>query len=156
MDFLRKFLLLFHHLIYHRYYNLILFNQIYFQHFVGFGDFVAGHFDSPWMWFYKIAVVLWIIFGLAYLSMILNFISQGLRSNRLSHVVHSIRLTGPHSIHGFKHGLRSVCLDKPCIKTSYNRSFSRNKTKIASGVKILIIILTTTEVFFLLLTHHRP
>lgn len=58
---------------------------------IGFGDYVAGNFQADWIWFYKIILVLWIIFGLAYLSMILNFISLGLRSSRISNVMHSIR-----------------------------------------------------------------
>lgn len=63
---------------------------------IGFGDYVAGSFEKDYIWVYKLIVVLWIIFGLAYLSMILNFISQGLRSRHLSNVVHSIRrFSGP-------------------------------------------------------------
>lgn len=52
---------------------------------------MQGQFDGDFVWLYKIVVVLWIIFGLAYLSMILNFISQGLRSHKMQHIVHSIR-----------------------------------------------------------------
>ena len=63
---------------------------------IGFGDYVAGSFEKHYIWIYKLIVVLWIIFGLAYLSMILNFISQGLRSQRLTDVVQSIRrISGP-------------------------------------------------------------
>ncbi|KAI1295582.1 Potassium channel subfamily K member 10 [Halotydeus destructor] len=74
---------------------------------IGFGDFVAGQFDGEYVWLYKIVVVLWIIFGLAYLSMILNFISQGLRSHKLTHVVHNLpqsirRISGPNG-HSIKH-----------------------------------------------------
>lgn len=58
---------------------------------IGFGDYVAGSFEKNYIWIYKLVVVLWIVFGLAYLSMILNFISQGLRSQRLTDVVQSIR-----------------------------------------------------------------
>ncbi|XP_015790587.1 potassium channel subfamily K member 16 isoform X2 [Tetranychus urticae] len=58
---------------------------------IGFGDLVPGQFYQKWVWIYKIAAVCWIIFGLAYLSMILNFISKGFRSQHLSNVVHSIR-----------------------------------------------------------------
>lgn len=63
---------------------------------IGFGDYVAGKNEGPYQWLYKLIVVLWIVFGLAYLSMILNFISQGLRSHHLTNVVHSIRrISGP-------------------------------------------------------------
>ncbi|XP_074592998.1 potassium channel, subfamily K, member 16-like [Brevipalpus obovatus] len=58
---------------------------------IGFGDLVIGQFDRDWVWMYKIAAVLWIIFGLAYLSMILNLISQAIRSRQVTNVVHSIR-----------------------------------------------------------------
>ncbi|XP_054154281.1 potassium channel subfamily K member 2-like [Oppia nitens] len=58
---------------------------------IGFGDYVAGSFEREYIWIYKLAVVLWIIFGLAYLSMILNFIGQGLQSRHLTNVVLSIR-----------------------------------------------------------------
>lgn len=73
---------------------------------IGFGDYVAGQQVGPWLWAYKVALVLWIIFGLSYLSMILNFISQGLRSHRLHHgVMSSIRRISPHSHHhGHHHG----------------------------------------------------
>ncbi|GIX85230.1 potassium channel subfamily K member 10 [Caerostris extrusa] len=42
---------------------------------IGFGDFVAGNFEGDYVGFYKTFVVLWIIFGLGYLAMILNYIS---------------------------------------------------------------------------------
>lgn len=58
---------------------------------IGFGDFVAGSFDKDYIWIYKILVVFWIIFGLAYLSMVLNFITHSLRSRHISNVVHSLR-----------------------------------------------------------------
>lgn len=67
---------------------------------IGFGDYVAGGFETSWLWLYKIIVILWIIFGLAYLSMILNFISQGLRSQQISNVMSSIRrMSGPPFMH---------------------------------------------------------
>ena len=58
---------------------------------IGFGDFVAGNFEKDYIWGYKILVVFWIIFGLAYLSMVLNFIMQSLRSRHISNVMHSLR-----------------------------------------------------------------
>ncbi|KAH9394223.1 hypothetical protein TYRP_004272, partial [Tyrophagus putrescentiae] len=58
---------------------------------IGFGDFVAGSFEKDYIWVYKILVVFWIIFGLAYLSMVLNFITQSLRSRHISNVMHSLR-----------------------------------------------------------------
>ncbi|CAG2104467.1 unnamed protein product, partial [Medioppia subpectinata] len=71
---------------------------------IGFGDYVAGSFEKHYIWVYKLIVVLWIIFGLAYLSMILNFISQGLRSRHLTNVVLSIRrMSGPPLSHRFSH-----------------------------------------------------
>ncbi|CAG2171746.1 unnamed protein product [Oppiella nova] len=71
---------------------------------IGFGDYVAGSFEKHYIWVYKLIVVLWIIFGLAYLSMILNFISQGLRSRHLTNVVLSIRrMSGPPFAHRFNH-----------------------------------------------------
>lgn len=58
---------------------------------IGFGDFVAGSFEEDYIWIYKIIVIGWIIFGLAYLSMVLNFITQSLRSRHISNVMHSLR-----------------------------------------------------------------
>lgn len=58
---------------------------------IGFGDFVAGAFETKYKWFYMVIVVFWIVFGLAYLSMVLNFITQSLRSSHISSVVHSLR-----------------------------------------------------------------
>ena len=77
---------------------------------IGFGDFVAGSFEKHYIWIYKILVVFWIIFGLAYLSMVLNFITQSLRSRHISNVMHSLRhrissnqsLARRHPVHGFK------------------------------------------------------
>jgi len=58
---------------------------------IGFGDFVAGSFEKDYIWMYKIVVVFWIIFGLAYLAMVLNFITQSLRSRHISNVMHSLK-----------------------------------------------------------------
>ncbi|RWS12312.1 open rectifier potassium channel protein 1-like protein [Dinothrombium tinctorium] len=66
---------------------------------IGFGDYVAGQFDKDWARYYRIVVVLWIIFGLAYLSMILNFISQGFRSHHLSNVMNSLRRMSAPPLH---------------------------------------------------------
>ncbi|OTF81205.1 Acid-sensitive two pore domain K+ channel dTASK-6-like protein, partial [Euroglyphus maynei] len=59
---------------------------------IGFGDYVAGSFEKNYIWIYKIIIVFWIIFGLAYLSMILNFITNALRSRRISNVMNSLRV----------------------------------------------------------------
>lgn len=59
---------------------------------IGFGDFVAGKFEKNFVTIYKIVIVFWIIFGLAYLSMVLNFITNALRSRHISNVVQSLRL----------------------------------------------------------------
>lgn len=59
---------------------------------IGFGDFVAGKFEKNFVTVYKIVIVFWIIFGLAYLSMVLNFITNALRSRHISNVVQSLRL----------------------------------------------------------------
>ncbi|RWS29091.1 open rectifier potassium channel protein 1-like protein, partial [Leptotrombidium deliense] len=67
---------------------------------IGFGDYVAGQQSGSWIRVYKVLVVLWIIFGLAYLSMILNFISQGFRSHHLSNVVHSLKRMSAPPLHG--------------------------------------------------------
>lgn len=63
---------------------------------IGFGDYVAGNFDGDYIWIYKTGVVLWIIFGLGYLAMILNYISRAMRckqirrmENRLSTSFHN-------------------------------------------------------------------
>lgn len=92
---------------------------------IGFGDYVAGSFEKDFIWIYKLIVVLWIIFGLAYLSMILNFISQGLRSQRLSNVVLSIkRISGPPLSHRLQH---------------FNRTIRRNKFNRQQSVPIALL-----------------
>lgn len=50
---------------------------------IGFGDYVAGNFDGDYIWIYKTGVVLWIIFGLGYLAMILNYISRAMRCKQI-------------------------------------------------------------------------
>ncbi|KAI2805324.1 hypothetical protein BLOT_004320 [Blomia tropicalis] len=72
---------------------------------IGFGDFVAGSFEKDYIWMYKIVVVFWIIFGLAYLSMVLNFIMQSLRSRHISNVMHSIRhrMSTPNLVNRTRH-----------------------------------------------------
>jgi len=48
---------------------------------VGFGDFIAGvTYVGDWTWLYRLFVVVWMFFGLAYLVMVINIITQGLRS----------------------------------------------------------------------------
>ncbi|CAL1300981.1 unnamed protein product [Larinioides sclopetarius] len=53
---------------------------------IGFGDFVAGNFEGEYVGFYKTFVVLWIIFGLGYLAMILNYISRMMRCKQIRRV----------------------------------------------------------------------
>ncbi|GFU06166.1 open rectifier potassium channel protein 1 [Nephila pilipes] len=53
---------------------------------IGFGDFVAGNFEGEYVGFYKTFVVLWIIFGLGYLAMILNYISRMMRCKQIRKV----------------------------------------------------------------------
>lgn len=66
---------------------------------IGFGDKVAGQFNDTthwcgnYVWLYRIIISLWIIFGLAYLSMTLSYIGQGLRSHNVTHLVKKIRLS---------------------------------------------------------------
>ncbi|XP_054162687.1 potassium channel subfamily K member 10-like [Oppia nitens] len=57
---------------------------------IGFGDYVAGNYDGQtWIVIYKLLVVLWIIFGLSYLSMTLNFIGRGYKKVEHSEMIHS-------------------------------------------------------------------
>lgn len=44
---------------------------------------MVGNFEGDYIWIYKAAVVLWIIFGLGYLAMILNYISRAMRSKKV-------------------------------------------------------------------------
>ncbi|KAK8777113.1 hypothetical protein V5799_029541 [Amblyomma americanum] len=46
----------------------------------------AGNFDGDYIWIYKTGVVLWIIFGLGYLAMILNYISRAMRCKQIRRV----------------------------------------------------------------------
>ncbi|XP_022707888.1 potassium channel subfamily K member 2-like [Varroa jacobsoni] len=57
---------------------------------IGFGDYVAGNFEGDYIWIYKAAVVLWIIFGLGYLAMILNYISRAMRSKKVRRIEHRL------------------------------------------------------------------
>ncbi|XP_003745476.1 potassium channel subfamily K member 2-like [Galendromus occidentalis] len=57
---------------------------------IGFGDYVAGNFEGDYIWIYKAAVVLWIIFGLGYLAMILNYISRAMRSKKVRRMEHRL------------------------------------------------------------------
>ncbi|XP_043236551.1 open rectifier potassium channel protein 1-like [Amphibalanus amphitrite] len=55
---------------------------------IGFGDLVPGKaggsdYESAWLWLYKIGLVVWIVFGLGYLLMILEFISRALYSKKI-------------------------------------------------------------------------
>ncbi|XP_015904277.1 potassium channel, subfamily K, member 16-like [Parasteatoda tepidariorum] len=53
---------------------------------IGFGDFVAGNFEGNYVGVYKTFVVLWIIFGLGYLAMLLNYISRMMRCKQIRKV----------------------------------------------------------------------
>ncbi|KAH9375466.1 hypothetical protein HPB48_008505 [Haemaphysalis longicornis] len=44
------------------------------------------NFDGDYIWIYKTGVVLWIIFGLGYLAMILNYISRAMRCKQIRRV----------------------------------------------------------------------
>ena len=48
---------------------------------IGFGDLVAGTSDiDKWTWIYRLAILVWIFFGLGYLVMVINIITKGFRS----------------------------------------------------------------------------
>ncbi|GAB6027358.1 Potassium channel sub K member 10 [Chamberlinius hualienensis] len=51
---------------------------------IGFGDFVAAE-GGPtrFSWIYEMFVMIWICFGLGYVSMILNFIAKGMKSKKI-------------------------------------------------------------------------
>lgn len=50
-----------------------------------------GNYDGQaWVILYKLMVVLWIIFGLSYLSMVLNFIGRGYQKVEHSEMMHSV------------------------------------------------------------------
>ncbi|CAG2165282.1 unnamed protein product [Oppiella nova] len=71
---------------------------------IGFGDYVAGNYDGQtWIVIYKLMVVLWIIFGLSYLSMILNFIGRGYKKVEHSEVMHSMHSSIAHISEPFLH-----------------------------------------------------
>ncbi|XP_018900006.2 uncharacterized protein Ork1 isoform X1 [Bemisia tabaci] len=59
---------------------------------IGYGDFVAGQLpkNKDYYSLYKVALVVWIMFGLGYLVMILGFISRAMRSKKLARLEHRL------------------------------------------------------------------
>lgn len=64
---------------------------------IGFGDYVAANFDRDYIWIYKTGVVLWIIFGLGYLAMILNYISRAMRCKHIRRVERRLSTSFHHT-----------------------------------------------------------
>lgn len=64
---------------------------------IGFGDYVAGNFEGPYVAVYKTFVVLWIIFGLGYLAMILNYISRMMRCKQIRRVERKLSTSIHHT-----------------------------------------------------------
>ncbi|XP_037073442.1 open rectifier potassium channel protein 1-like [Pollicipes pollicipes] len=95
---------------------------------IGFGDLVAGKVNdaedaSAWIWIYKIGLVVWIIFGLGYLLMILDFISRALYSKKI--LLRSRRL---------------MTLEKKVIRgiTKTKEKFQRNISKEVLQIKNIL------------------
>ncbi|XP_013790822.1 potassium channel subfamily K member 4-like [Limulus polyphemus] len=59
---------------------------------IGFGDYVAGNFYGDYIWIYKTGVIFWIIFGLGYLAMILNYISRAMRCKQIRRMERGLSL----------------------------------------------------------------
>lgn len=53
---------------------------------IGFGDYVAGTNASDRQWLYKVGLMCWIVFGLGYLSTILNFITKVMKSKHVQKI----------------------------------------------------------------------
>ncbi|XP_054722859.1 LOW QUALITY PROTEIN: potassium channel subfamily K member 4-like [Uloborus diversus] len=64
---------------------------------IGFGDYVASNFEGPYVGVYKTFVVLWIIFGLGYLAMILNYISRMMRCKQIRRVERKLSTSIHHT-----------------------------------------------------------
>ncbi|XP_076316589.1 potassium channel, subfamily K, member 16-like isoform X1 [Tachypleus tridentatus] len=64
---------------------------------IGFGDYVAGNFDGDYIWIYKTGVIFWIIFGLGYLAMILNYISRAMRCKQIRRMETGLSLKIHHT-----------------------------------------------------------
>lgn len=66
---------------------------------IGYGDFVAGQTPStsPYEIFYKIFLIVWIMFGLGYLVMILGFISRAMRSEKINKLERKVAQTLKHT-----------------------------------------------------------
>ncbi|XP_076313778.1 potassium channel, subfamily K, member 16-like isoform X2 [Tachypleus tridentatus] len=64
---------------------------------IGFGDYVAGNFYGDYIWIYKTGVIFWIIFGLGYLAMILNYISRAMRCKQIRRMEHGLSLRIHHT-----------------------------------------------------------
>ena len=70
---------------------------------------IAGNYDGQtWIVIYKLLVVLWIIFGLSYLSMTLNFIGRGYKKVEHSEVMHSMHSSLAHLSDPFLHRSRTI------------------------------------------------
>ncbi|XP_037575285.1 LOW QUALITY PROTEIN: open rectifier potassium channel protein 1-like [Dermacentor silvarum] len=75
---------------------------------IGFGDYVAGNFDGDYIWIYKTGVVLWIIFGLGYLAMILNYISRAMRCKQIRRVEDRLSASFSSTQHKFGQRLDEI------------------------------------------------
>ncbi|GAB6021516.1 Potassium channel sub K member 10 [Chamberlinius hualienensis] len=53
---------------------------------IGFGDLVAGQNNRNYNLAYLVGIMVWIIFGLGYLSMILNFIAKAMKSKHMKKI----------------------------------------------------------------------
>ncbi|XP_064484867.1 potassium channel subfamily K member 4-like isoform X2 [Ornithodoros turicata] len=96
---------------------------------IGFGDYVAGNFDGDYIWIYKTGVVLWIIFGLGYLAMILNYISRAMRCKQIRRMENRLSTSFHNTQQRFGQRLDEIqkILQDFSTKKSHKRSIWRNK-----------------------------
>ncbi|KAM7289679.1 potassium channel subfamily K member 4, partial [Ixodes scapularis] len=98
---------------------------------IGFGDYVAGNKDLPYLWIYKTGVVLWIIFGLGYLAMILNYISRAMRCKQIRNMENRLTTSFQNTQHKFGQRLDEIhrLLQEFASKQkSHRKSIWRGKT----------------------------
>ncbi|XP_050731691.1 uncharacterized protein LOC127006181 isoform X2 [Eriocheir sinensis] len=89
---------------------------------IGFGDHVAGQQELSyvWLWIYKVVMVIWFIFGLAYIIMLITFVQKALKSKKLLKV--EKRVTSAFKKHVFK-----VHKDLGALRLAINNSSSRGE-----------------------------
>lgn len=95
---------------------------------IGFGDYVAGGIQFENRWIYQVGIMVWIVFGLGYWAMMLNFIIKAMKSKQVKRFNKTMRK-------GFRQTQRMISKEMEEFMNSMNQYSTKLMAKPQTKLK---------------------